>query len=68
MKPFLQRYGAALAALLVFFILAFVYCKPVLSGKVIQSGDDINATSAVQESIRYTQETGDHTWWTISAT
>ena len=63
MKPFLQRYGAALAALLVFFILAFVYCKPVLSGKVIQSGDDINATSAVQESIRYTQETGDHTWW-----
>ena len=63
MKPFLQRYGAVLAALLVFFILAFVYCKPVLSGKVLQSGDDINAMSAVQESIRYTQETGDHTWW-----
>ena len=63
MKPFLQRYGAALAALFVFFILAFVYCKPVLSGKVLLSGDDVNARSAVQESVRYNQETGDHTWW-----
>ena len=47
-----------------FFVLAFVYCKPVLSGKVLQSGDDVNAVSAVQESNRYTQQTGDHSWWT----
>ena len=63
MKPFLRQYGAYLAAALLFLILAFVYCKPVLSGKVLLSGDDVNAFSAVQESIRYTQETGDHTWW-----
>lgn len=63
MKLFLQRYGAALAALLVFFILAFIYCKPVLNGKELLSGDDVNARSAVQESVRYHQETGDHTWW-----
>ena len=63
MKPFLKKYGADLAALILFLVLAFVYCKPVLSGKVLQSGDDVNAVSAVQESVRYAQETGDQTWW-----
>ena len=63
---FLKKYGADLAALVLFIVLAFVYCKPVLSGKVLQSGDDVNAVSAVQESVRYTQQTGDHTWWTES--
>ena len=63
---FLKKYGADLAALVLFIVLAFVYCKPVLSGKVLQSGDDVNAVSAIQESIRYTQQTGDHTWWTGS--
>ena len=66
MKPFLQKYGADLVAIVLFLALAFIYCKPALSGKVLQSGDDVNAVSAVQESLRYTQETGDHTWWTGS--
>ena len=66
MKQFLQKYGATLAALVLFFVLAFVYCKPVLSGKVLQSGDDVNAVSAVQESNRYTQQTGGHSWWNNS--
>jgi len=66
MKAFLQKYAATLTALAVFIVLAFVYCKPVLSGKVLQSADDINAVSAVQESVRYAQETGDHTWWNQS--
>ena len=63
MKLFLEKYAAYLVAAVLFVVLAFVYCKPVLSGKVLQSGDDINATSAIQESVRYTQETGDYTWW-----
>ena len=66
MKPFLQQYGAYVAAALLFFLLAFIYCKPVLSGKTLLSGDDVNAISAVQESVRYTQETGDHSWWNES--
>ena len=66
MKPFLQKYGATLAALVLFIVLAFVYCKPVLSGKVLQSADDVNAVSAIQESLRYTEQTGDHTWWNES--
>lgn len=63
MNKFLQQYGAYLAAAALFLILAFVYCKPVLSGKVLLSGDDVNARSAIQESVRYHQETGDYTWW-----
>ena len=63
LKRFMDKYGAYLLAAVLFVVLGFVYCKPVLSGKVLQSGDDINATSAVQESVRYTQETGRNTWW-----
>ena len=66
MKQFLQRYGAYLAAVLIFFVLAFIYCKPVLSGKVLQSNDEINAVSAMQESVRYMEETGEPTWWNTS--
>ena len=63
MKTFFQKYGAYLVAAVIFLALAFFYCKPVLSGKVLQSGDDVNAISAVQEPVRYHQETGDYTWW-----
>ena len=63
MKTFFQKYGAYLVAAVIVLALAFFYCKPVLSGKVLQSGDDVNAISAVQEPVRYHQETGDYTWW-----
>ena len=66
MKTAFQKYAASLAALVIFIVLAFIYCKPVLSGKVLQSADDVNAVSAVQESVRYAQQTGDHTWWNQS--
>ena len=66
MKTFFQKYAAYLVAAVLFVVLAFIYCKPVLSGRVLQSSDDINAVSAVQESIRYTQQTGDYSWWNES--
>lgn len=58
-----KKYGAYVVAAVIFFALAFIYCKPQLSGKVVSAGDNTNATAAVQEAVRYTQETGDHTWW-----
>ena len=64
MKSFFQKYGSVLAAVIIAFALAFIYCKPVLSGKVLQPGDNVNAISNLQETVRYTQETGDHSWWT----
>ena len=63
MKQFFEKYAAYVVAAVLFLVLAFVYCKPVLSGKVLQSGDDVNAVSAMQEAGRYYQETGDHSWW-----
>ena len=66
MKKFLQKYGAYPVAVAVFVTMAFLYCKPVLSGKVLQSSDDVNAISAVQETVRYNQATGKHTHWTES--
>ena len=58
-----KKYCAYVVAAVIFFALAFIYCKPQLSGKVVSAGDNTNATAAVQEAVRYTQETGDHTWW-----
>lgn len=58
-----KKYGAYVVAAVIFFALAFIYCKPQLSGKVVSAGDNTNATAAVQEAVRYTQETGDYTWW-----
>jgi len=64
MKSFFEKYGAVLLAVVLAFVLAFTYCKPVLSGKVLQSGDNVNAISSFQETMRYHAETGDNTWWT----
>lgn len=64
MKAFFQKYGVYLLAVLLFAGLALIYCKPVLSGKQLQSGDNVNAVSNMQESIRYVNETGDMTLWT----
>ena len=66
MKVFLQKYGAYLVAIILFIALAFTYCRPVLSGKVLQSPDDVNAISAIHESSEYARQTGDRTWWTNS--
>ena len=66
MKGFFEKYGAVLLAVILAFVLAFTYCKPVLSGKVLQSGDNINAISNFQEPVNYTKATGDYTWWTNS--
>ncbi|MBQ7640612.1 MAG: hypothetical protein IJS91_06470 [Bacteroidales bacterium] len=63
---FLVKYGAYLAAAVVFVVLAYAYCFPVLQGKVIYAGDNVTAESVVHEGVSYTEATGDHSWWTGS--
>ena len=63
-KALLQRYSAIIVAAVIFFILAYAYCFPQLSGKRVWSADNVNGTAAVQEAVRYTQQTGEHSWWT----
>lgn len=61
-----KKYGAYLVAAAVFVLLAVVYCKPVLSGKVLVAADEVAAVSSQQEPINYHKETGDYSWWTGS--
>ena len=63
---FFGRYGAYMIALVVFFAIGCIYCSPSLNGKVIQAADNVNGVSAVQEGVRYHQETGDYSFWTGS--
>ncbi len=65
-KNISKQYGIYLIAIVVFVLIAFIYCKPVLSGKTLNATDEVLATTALQESARYHQETGDYTWWTGS--
>ena len=65
-ENFLQRYAAYAAALVLFVVVACVYCSPYLEGKVIQSGDGTSAAAAVQEVVQYSKTTGDHSFWTGS--
>ena len=65
-ENFLQKYAAYVVALVVFVAISCIYCSPALEGKVIQSGDSTSATAAVQEAVKYTKDTGDHSFWTGS--
>ena len=62
----LQKYGAYAVALVIFVVIACIYCSPALEGKVIHAGDNINWLGSSQEVRQYTEETGDHSFWTGS--
>lgn len=66
MKDFLKKYGAYIVALAVFVSVAYVYCFPVLEGKVIYAGDTQNYLGASNEGREYHAKTGDVSWWTGS--
>lgn len=63
MKDFFKKYGAYLAAAVLFVSAAIIYCFPEFKGKVVYAGDNLTASGAVQEAIEYIEETGEHTWW-----
>lgn len=66
MKAFFSKYGAYVVAAIAFVILAFGYCYPVLQNKVIYAGDNFTAEGAARETVKYAEDTGDHSWWTGS--
>ena len=61
-----KRWLPSLIIFAVFFLAAVIYFWPVLQGKVMYAGDNINGTAAIQEGVRYHQETGDYSYWTGS--
>ncbi|MCQ2325238.1 MAG: YfhO family protein [Paludibacteraceae bacterium] len=55
-----------MVAVVVFIVVAVIYCSPLLEGKVLQAGDVNNWKGAAQEAREFKQQTGEITWWTNS--
>ena len=65
-KNILQKYLPYIVAVVVFAVLSCIYCAPVFEGRELYAGDNVHYQEAVHESVKYYQETGNHTWWTGS--
>lgn len=58
LKALLPKAAPYIVVAIISVVLACIYCKPALSGKVLQSGDDINAVSNIQNG-----HYGEASWW-----
>ena len=65
-KNIVQKYLPYVAAIVLFVALSCIYCAPTFQGKQLYAGDNIHFNGAIQESIKYHEETGKYTWWTNS--
>lgn len=63
MKEFFKKNGAYLVAVILFVSASIIYCFPAMEGKVLHSGDNINANCAAAEESYFTQQTGEVSWW-----
>jgi hypothetical protein len=54
-------------AVLVFLVVAFIYCKPVLEGKVVAQSDITHWKGSIQQSVEYAKtHNGVYPLWTNS--
>lgn len=53
-------------AIVLFTLLACIYCYPVFEGKELSAGDNMQYKEQVHEAVKYHQDTGNYTWWTGS--
>ena len=52
-----------LVSLLLFVVIALVYCAPVLSGKFVIQPDIINYKGSAQEMLNYQDKTNENVYW-----
>lgn len=62
-KKLLKKYGAYVAAVVLFIAAAYIYCSPLNKGRVLYAGDIQNYIGASQEARDYLDATGKHTFW-----
>ena len=65
-KPNLKKLSPFIVALVAFLAIGFIYCSPVLDGRVLHAGDTTNYLGASNEIRQYTKSEGRQMWWTNS--
>ena len=65
-KTNLRKLTPFIVALVAFVAFAFIYCSPVLDGKLLQAGDTTNYLGASNEIREYSKAEGRQVWWTNS--
>lgn len=63
-KPILQKSAPYLLAIVIFLVIAFAYCSPVIDGKVVHQTDVTQAIGMQKEMADYHKKTGKYTLWT----
>jgi hypothetical protein len=66
-SPLLKKALPHLIAVLVFLVVAVLYCKPVLDGKVVYQSDVIGWKGMAQQSFEFKEKHGHFPLWTESA-
>lgn len=65
-KEFFKKYSNYLLAIVIFIVLAFAYCSPVLEGKVINQHDVLTAKGQQGEINQYREKEDKTPLWTNS--
>src|SRR5690606_23030637 len=61
--PFIQKVLPHVAAILLFLVIATIYCRPTLEGKVLQQSDIVHWKGMAQNSFEYKAEHGHYPLW-----
>lgn len=65
-SPFLKKALPHILAILVFLVVAIVYCKPALEGLVVNQHDTLGYKGMAQQSLEYKDKYGHFPLWTES--
>lgn len=66
-SSFLKKALPHIIAVLVFLVVAIVYCKPALEGKVVYQSDVLQWKAMAQQSAEFKEKHGHYPLWTESA-
>jgi len=66
LKSFFRSVLPHIIAVAIFAIVAIIYCKPALEGKVLQQSDITQWKGMAQDAMVYAEKNGQHPLWTNS--